>query len=101
MSLDIGRETARAVVSRDALDRLATFEPGDARVLTAYLDLSPERRARRAWAIVLKDLAHDVREGLGKRCTNGARRGDLTRPGLARHGEARRSRRGHLQLRVA
>ncbi len=66
MSLEIGRETERAVVSRDALDRLATFEPGDARVLTAYLDVSPQRRAHRAWATVLKDLAHDVREGLGK-----------------------------------
>jgi peptide chain release factor subunit 1 len=66
VSLDIGGETERAVVTRDALDRLATFEPGDARVLTAYLDVSPERRARRTWAIVLKDLAHDVREGLGE-----------------------------------
>ena len=66
MALDIGPGTERAVVTRDALDRLATFEPGDARVLTAYLDVSPERRARRTWAIVLKDLAHDVREGLGK-----------------------------------
>ena len=66
VALDIGRETARAVVSRDALDQLTTFEPGNARVLTAYLDLSPERRAGRTWAIVLKDLAHDLREGLGK-----------------------------------
>jgi peptide chain release factor subunit 1 len=67
VSIDVGSETAPAVVTRDALDRLAQFQPGDARVLTAYLDLSPERRADRAWAIVLKDLAREQREGLGKR----------------------------------
>ena len=71
----------RAVVSRDALDRLATFEPGDDRVLTAYLDVSPERRAHRTWAIVLKDLAHDVREGLGKHERQQLRRGDRSASG--------------------
>jgi peptide chain release factor subunit 1 len=59
-------EAPPAVVSLDVLDRLARFEPGDARVLTAYLDLGPERRAGRTWAIVLKDLARAAREGLDK-----------------------------------
>jgi peptide chain release factor subunit 1 len=64
VTTELGHETARGVVTRDVLGRLATFEPGDARVLSVYLDLSPDRRQKRAWAIVLKDLAHDAREGL-------------------------------------
>jgi peptide chain release factor subunit 1 len=67
VSPEVATEAPAGVVSPEALDRLARFEPGDARVLTAYLDLGPERRAGRTWAIVLKDLAHEQREGLDRK----------------------------------
>jgi peptide chain release factor subunit 1 len=66
VSIDIRTGASPGLLTRDALDRLARFEPGEERVLTAYLDLSPERRESRAWAIVLKDLAREGREGLDK-----------------------------------
>ena len=99
---DRTRGGARAVVSRDAL--------GPAGDVRAGRRAGPERLSRsepgapcgsRAWAIVLKDLAHDVREGLGKVRAGRTRRGDRARPGLARHGVDVGGRgAGRLQLRV-
>ena len=55
------------MISRDALEQLTRFDAGEANVLSAYLDLDPERQTTRAFAIAFKDLVKDTRDRLGKR----------------------------------
>ena len=55
------------MITREALEQLTRFNgDGDAKVLSAYLDLQPERKLRRAYAIAFKDLVREARQGLDK-----------------------------------
>jgi hypothetical protein len=49
-----------AILRPETIEELATFDAGSAKVLSVYLDLEPERRLRRAWAIALEDLIRDI-----------------------------------------
>jgi peptide chain release factor subunit 1 len=48
------------------VDRLVRFDGHGARVLSAYLDLDPERQVTRSFRIVFEDLVKAAREGLDK-----------------------------------
>jgi peptide chain release factor subunit 1 len=54
------------VSSLETIERLARFDAGGEKVLSVYLDLEPERRLRRTWAIALEDLLRDLRKDLDK-----------------------------------
>jgi peptide chain release factor subunit 1 len=54
------------MITREALEQLTRFDGGDARVLSAYLDLRPERQFGRAYTIAFKDLVREARQGLDK-----------------------------------
>jgi peptide chain release factor subunit 1 len=54
------------MITREAIEQLTHFDGGGARVLSAYLDLKPERQLRRAYKVAFKDLVKEAREGLDK-----------------------------------
>jgi peptide chain release factor subunit 1 len=54
------------MIRRDQVELLERFDGGGANVLSAYLDVEPERRRRAAYTIVFRDLVRDIRERLDK-----------------------------------
>jgi peptide chain release factor subunit 1 len=57
---------AQPVVTRADVERLIRFDGRGARILSAYLDLDPERQVTRSYRIVLEDLVKAAREPLAK-----------------------------------
>jgi peptide chain release factor subunit 1 len=54
------------MIRREQLEVLERFDGGGANVLSAYLDVEPERRRRGAYTIVFRDLVRDIRRRLDK-----------------------------------
>jgi len=52
------------MLTPEDIDRLESFDGGDTRVLSAYLDLDPARQVRRSYRIAFEDLVKAAREGL-------------------------------------
>jgi peptide subunit release factor 1 (eRF1) len=50
----------------ETIEHLARFDAGREKVLSVYLDLQPERRLRRAWAIALEDHVRELSRDLDK-----------------------------------
>lgn len=48
------------LLTRRRLQELATVESDDAPIISLYLDLSPRKRLKRAWAVALKSMARDA-----------------------------------------
>jgi hypothetical protein len=69
------------MLTPEQIVELERFDAGGERVLSVYLDLDPRRQVRRAYRIVLEDLAKEVRSRLGRK-EAGAVRG-RARPGAA------------------
>ena len=59
-------QPAQPVVTRADVERLIHFDGHGARILSAYLDLDPERHVTRSYRIVLEDLVKAAREPLDK-----------------------------------
>jgi hypothetical protein len=54
------------MLTPEDIDRLESFNGGDTRVLSAYLDLDPARQVRRSYRIAFEDLVKVAREGLAE-----------------------------------
>jgi peptide chain release factor subunit 1 len=54
------------VIRPETIERLARFDAGGEKVLSVYLDLEPERRLQKAWAIALEDAIRDLSRDLDK-----------------------------------
>lgn len=59
-------QPAQPVVTRADVERLVRFDGRGGRILSAYLDLDPERQVTRSYRIVLEDLVKAAREPLDK-----------------------------------
>ena len=67
-------ESASEALSMLTPERIAgmeAFDGGGERVLSVYLDLDPQRQARHAYRLVLKDLAKEVRSRLDRKARAG------------------------------
>jgi hypothetical protein len=56
--------TSRAILTSEEIARLESFDAGDARVLSAYLDLRPARQVERTYQVVFRDLDKAARPDL-------------------------------------
>jgi peptide subunit release factor 1 (eRF1) len=55
-----------AVLRPETIEELARIDASPEKVFSVYLDLEPQRRLRRAWAIALEDLVRDSSKDLDK-----------------------------------
>ena len=55
------------MITKQALDALRRFDGQGARMLSVYLDLSPQRQVQRTYRIAFEDLVHTLREQLDER----------------------------------
>jgi peptide chain release factor subunit 1 len=62
------------VITADTIDRLRKVEANGARVLSVYLDLSPDRQLERAFVIAFKDVVRDAQDGLDEEARKELRR---------------------------
>jgi peptide chain release factor subunit 1 len=54
------------MLTTEEIARLESFDAGDARVLSAYLDLQPARQVERTYQVVFRDLVDEAARGLDK-----------------------------------
>jgi peptide subunit release factor 1 (eRF1) len=66
------------LLTPERIAELEAFDGGGRRVLSAYLDLEPQRQPRHAYRIVLEDLAKEIRSGLDRK-TREEFQADVTR----------------------
>ena len=62
---------ALSMLTPERIAGLEAFDGGGERVLSVYLDLDPQRQARHAYRLVLKNLAKEVRSRLDRKACAG------------------------------